>query len=164
MDGELRVGRGEDLAEVEFVEVGAEVLVPHPPVAVVFELIIQFFLEALVVIPGFVFVCKLAGPLSLAPGVSDSNKEQAVNFSDLLNAVGMVKQNTRVAHAVFEVSILVLYSVGAAEEEAKRVVLLKVLPELTSFNCFCNLRSSEMELFRHSACEVNHCFRHLATI
>jgi hypothetical protein len=141
-----------------------EVTVLHPPVAIALEHIVELLFQSLVVVPSFVLVGEFTGPLSLAPRVSDSNQHNSVDFSDLLDSVGVVKEDTRVAHAFFEVAILILHGVCAADKEALRVPLLEVFPELASLDCLLSFRSVQVELLRHSSCQIDECFGHLASI
>lgn len=164
VDGVLRVGRGEDLAQVELVELSAEVIVPHPPVAVVLESVVQLVLEPLVVVPSLVLVGKLARPLTCSPRVSDPDKLKPVHLSDLLNTVGVVEEDTSVAHAFLKVSIVVFDSVCASEEEALLVVFLEVFPELSTLNGLHSLRSSEVELLADSSSQVNQGLVHVSPV
>ena len=76
VDSVLRPGAGEDLAEVNLVEVGHEVAVPHPPVAVVLKLVIELLPETLVVVPSLIIITEGSIPLAGLPRVSNSNHKQ----------------------------------------------------------------------------------------
>jgi hypothetical protein len=115
MDRVLRPVRWEDLAEVHLVEVGAEVVELHPPVAVVLESVLQFLLQSLVVVPRLVLISELASPLALPPRISDSNQLEAVDVPDLLDSESVVVNDSGVAHAFFSIAILVFHGLGATK-------------------------------------------------
>lgn len=104
----------------------AKVVVSHPPITVAFEHVVELLFQAFVVVPSFIFIGKLTCPLSLAPRVSDSDQLQvhALYFDDLLDTVGMVEQDTWVAHSFFEVAVFVFHSVSTTQEEALLVIFL----------------------------------------
>ena len=164
MNGELLVRRGENLAQVKLVELCTEVIIAHPPVAVVAEGVIELVLEAFVVVPCLVFVCKLASPLAMTPRVANSDELQAVYFPDLLDAVSVVEKDTCIAHALFEVAVFVFDCVGATKQEALLVELFQVLPELATFDGLDCLRRSEVELLAHTSCEVNESLVHVSAV
>jgi len=91
MDRELRPSRWEDFTEIKLVEMGAEVIIFHPPVSVVFENVVELFFETLVIVPSLILVCELTCPLALAPWISYTNELKAIDFSDLLDTIGMVE-------------------------------------------------------------------------
>jgi hypothetical protein len=51
LNGELMPGVWEDLANIDLVEVLLPVLPGHPPVSIIFELIIQLLSQVLLVVP-----------------------------------------------------------------------------------------------------------------
>jgi len=128
--------------------VGAEVVVPHPPVTITLEYVIELLFETFVVVPSLVFVSELTCPLTLTPRVPDSNelKIHALDLDDLLDTVGMVEQNTRVTHSFLKVAVLIFHSVGATKEESLLMVLFKLFPELASFDLLSYIWSSQVEL------------------
>ena len=142
----------------------AEVIVSHPPVSITLEHIIELLFETLVVIPCFVLISELTSPLTLAPWVSNSNELEAIDFSDLLNTVSVIEEDTRVTHALFWVTILVLDGIGAPEQETLLVVLLNVFPELATFDCLGSLRSPQVEFLRNTSSEVNESLAHLTSV
>lgn len=73
---------------------GTEVIVSHPPVTVTLEHVVELLLQSFMVIPSLILVCELTSPLSLTPRISNSNKLESINFSNLLNTISMVEQDT----------------------------------------------------------------------
>ena len=67
VDRVLAPGRRENLTKIELVEVRTEVVISHPPVAVVLEYVIQLFFKTLVVVPCLIFVGEFTRPFSLSP-------------------------------------------------------------------------------------------------
>jgi hypothetical protein len=63
-DGVLRPCRWEDLTKVDHAEESTEVIEAHPPVAITLELVVQLFLQALEVVPCFIFIAELASPVT----------------------------------------------------------------------------------------------------
>ena len=76
MDRELSPGAWEDLANVDLIIVCLPVLVLHPPVTIVLELIVKLFSKLCLVIPSFVFITEATIPLARAgsPRIPDANK------------------------------------------------------------------------------------------
>lgn len=142
----------------------AEVIVSHPPVSITLEHIIELLLETLVVIPCFILISELSCPLTLTPRVSDSNELEAIDLSDLLNTICVVEEDTRVTHSLFWVAVLVLDSVGTSEQETLLVVLLDVFPELATFDGLGSFWSSQVELLRNTASEVDKSLAHLTSM
>jgi hypothetical protein len=143
---------------------GVEILVPHPPVAVILEDIVKLFLQSLMIVPSLIFVGKLASPLALAPRIANSDERQVVDLLDLLDAVGVVEEDSGVAHAFLLMAILVFDGVGGTEEEALLVPFLEILPELATVDELGSLWSFQMELFGDAACEINEGFVHGAAV
>ena len=156
--------RWEDFAQVQLVEVGAEIVVPHPPVAVILEDVVELFLQTFVIVPSLIFVSKLACPFALAPRIANSDKLQVVDLLDLLDTVGVVEEDSGVAHAFFLMSLLVFDGVGGTKEEALLVPFLEILPELTAIDELGSFWSSQMELFSDATRKINEGFVHGATV
>jgi hypothetical protein len=164
MDRILRPNCWENFAEINLIEVCAEIIVSHPPVTITLEHIVELFFKTFVIIPSLILVSELTGPLTLTPRISNSDKLKPVDFSDLLNTISMVEQDTRVAHSLLLVTILVFNGVGTSEKESLRVELLNVLPELSSFDGLGGLGSSEMELLRNTSGQIDESLVHLTSI
>jgi hypothetical protein len=73
VNGVLSIIGWEYFAQIKFVEICTEVIVTHPPVSITLEGIIQLFLQAFLIIPSFIFICKFACPFSSSPRISDSD-------------------------------------------------------------------------------------------
>jgi hypothetical protein len=146
IDGVLGPVRWEDLAKIHFVEMCKEIIRFHPPVTIILENVVELFFKTFMIIPSFIFICEFTCPLSATPRVSDSDKLKSINLFDLKDTISVIEKNTGVTTTFFFVAIFVFYGVGTTDQESLRVIFLKLLPELTTFNRLCNLWSSEMEL------------------
>jgi hypothetical protein len=62
---ELPAGR-ENLGYVNLVIVLAPVIKFHPPVAIIFEFVVQFFSKTFIVIPSFIIIAEGTSPFTLA--------------------------------------------------------------------------------------------------
>jgi len=160
----LGPSRWEDFAQVKLVEMGAEIIVPHPPITVILEDIVKLFLQTFMIVPSLIFVSKLACPFALAPRIANSDKLQVIDLLDLLDTVGVVEEDSGVTHAFFLITIFVFNGVGGTEEEALLVPFLEILPELATIDEFGSFWSSQMELFRDTTCKINEGFVHGATV
>lgn len=134
MNRVLGPNRWEDFAQINLVEMGAEVVILHPPVSVALENVIELLLQPFMVVPSLILVGKLTSPLALAPRISDPNELEPIDLPNLLDTVGMVVKNSGSAHSFFKVAVLILDSIGTTQEEAKRMELLEVFPELATLN------------------------------
>ena len=79
-DRELLPGAGEDLADVDLVVVCLPILVVHPPVAIVQELIVELLSELELIVPSLILVTETTSPLAGAstPRVADIEKLKLV--------------------------------------------------------------------------------------
>ena len=93
----------------------APVLITHPPGTIISEDIVKLFLEALVVIPGFIFISELTSPLSLAPRVPYSNKLQSIDIANVQDTICMIEQDSGLSRSILLVSILVLHNVSTTD-------------------------------------------------
>lgn len=87
---ELWPSSWENLAKIHFIEVRTEILIFHPPVTIIFEGVLKFFLQTLMVIPSFIFISEFTSPFTLTPWISDSNQLKTINISNLLNTESMI--------------------------------------------------------------------------
>jgi hypothetical protein len=141
----LAPGLREDLAKVHLVEVNAPVFISHPPGAVITEDVVEFLLEALVVVPGLVLISELAGPLALSPRVPYPHQLQAIDVSDVEDTVGVIEEDPGLARAVLLRATLVLNDVRAPEEETLLVILLQLLPEALVLDLLGDFWGTEVE-------------------
>lgn len=159
-DRELAPGCGEDFAKIHLVVVNAPVFVAHPPGTVVAEHVVQLLLETLVVIPSLIFVCELACPFALAPGVADANKLEAVDVPHVKDAVSMIEEDASLTSALSLLSTLVLDHVRAPNQETSSELFLEVLPEHLTLDELCGLWRPKVILLGGATSEVDKCLSH----
>jgi len=96
--------------------VSLEVLKLHPPVTVTLKGVIQLFLKSFMVIPSFIFISEFTCPFTLTPRVSDSDKLKGIHFSNLLDTISVIEEDTGVSHSFLIVVIVILHCVRATKK------------------------------------------------
>ena len=126
---ELSPGAGEDFANINCGEVGLPVFKFHPPVAVVFELVIKSFFEALIVVPRLILIGKRSLPDRLArtPRITDEQKLKIPNVGKvphLPDAVCLVELDSFGSDTVNWSAFLLVNLILANDDEALLVKFL----------------------------------------
>ena len=116
------------------------------------------------VVPGFIFISELACPFSLSPWISNPDKTEPINIFDLLYSISMVEKYAWVAHAFFEIIIVIFDSIGTANQKSLLMISFQIFPKLSAFNSLSRFGCSKMILFTHASRQVYKCFIHLPTI
>lgn len=91
----------------------APVFITHPPCSIVTEDIVELLLKTLVIIPSFVLISELSGPLALSPRVTESNELQTINFTNVEDTICVVEQDASLSCTLSLLSVIVLHDVGA---------------------------------------------------
>ena len=111
---ELSPSAWEDFADIDLVVVLFPVFVIHPPVTIIFELVIQFFSEFKLVIPSLIFITETTIPLSRSwtPWITNVEKLKLLCGSDILHAqktIGVIKCDTVWTCTLFSLAIFVFH-------------------------------------------------------
>ena len=156
MNGVLRPGAREDLADIDLVVVSLPVLVVHPPVSIVLETISEIVTKLKLIIPSLIFVTEATIPFtgSRSPRVPDVDELKLVSGTNVFSfekSVGVIESDSIGACALFLLSILGFLRVCATNEVPILKVHLHLLPENSILEKLASLRGLQVEFLRDTA-------------
>ena len=169
LNRELGPGAGEDFADIYLVIVSFPVFIIHPPVTVIFELIVKLLSQSNLIVPSLIFIAETTIPLTRTrtPRIANVKKLKWLLTNNVFyteQSVGVIESNSIWASTFLLLAIFSLLRVSTTNKISIFEVHFHLFPEDTVFKSLSCLWSFQIKLLRDSSRYVNHSFTHLSTV